>query len=726
MSLLWADPGWGDSGLSLKLYTKQEVHKFPADLPIPIIGVIKNETEWPLNLDLGFGQMEIERYLIARDPQGVKHTPPFQETQASEMPPLSKWGQYETAPAEVLPPDWRRSVTIDDLMELFPVMKRLCGWYTIQAELPITRYGWTVQEKGTGRILGVIDDSGWDGTLVSNELKIYVAPARGGRMKIRVEDLSTPEQTARSNVEIRIFRQSEVIQKENLADAWASLHAITRGNTGQGGWMTLPQGGACLAEPETGDAYVAIASYKGEYKDAIFENGAEGWQTECGGLLTRYILFGEVPQEFSVFGLDSVLIRNNARIESGNLGAQDECDSCLVAGFEVALQDAWMADGYHIKADSIQISGSVWDIHCNNYDNQGTIRGEITPSLDLPVWEGLPGLFPTDFDPLGNNENDNCEVASQGSLTLGPTDPCFDAVVGSQATLYLTGGVYHFNNMYLGSHAQVICNGPVEIRIKGRLESGSAKAAYLGPKAGSDIRPEDVVVYVNGPGGVLFGQGHTILANIYAKNGTFETGEGCVLTGSFIANDVIIGQKSVVNYAGAFSTGAPPAPNIPPTADFSYTTDGLTAAFTDSSTDSDGTVVSWSWDFGDSNTSTAQNPSHTYSADGIYNVTLTVTDDDGATDATSQDVTVSSGAAGITMTATLRKDRGSYYVDLEWSGATTGYVDIYRNVNEKINTQNSGSYTDPLGKKPDWPYTYQVCEQGSTITCSNAVEVKAP
>ncbi len=82
--------------------------------------------------------------------------------------------------------------------------------------------------------------------------------------------------------------------------------------------------------------------------------------------------------------------------------------------------------------------------------------------------------------------------------------------------------------------------------------------------------------------------------------------------------------------------------NEAPTADFTVSTTDLTADFTDQSSDPDGTVESWSWDFGDGATSTAQNPSHTYDADGTYTVTLTVTDDAGATDTASQDVTVSS------------------------------------------------------------------------------------
>ena len=79
--------------------------------------------------------------------------------------------------------------------------------------------------------------------------------------------------------------------------------------------------------------------------------------------------------------------------------------------------------------------------------------------------------------------------------------------------------------------------------------------------------------------------------------------------------------------------------NTPPVADFRYTTKRTSVSFTDQSTDSDGTIVSWFWDFGDGKTSTEKNPRHSYSAYRTYAVTLTVTDDVGAGNSQSKTVT---------------------------------------------------------------------------------------
>lgn len=52
--------------------------------------------------------------------------------------------------------------------------------------------------------------------------------------------------------------------------------------------------------------------------------------------------------------------------------------------------------------------------------------------------------------------------------------------------------------------------------------------------------------------------------------------------------------------------------------------------FLDNST-SNGTILTWSWNFGDGGTSTMQNPTHLYTANGMYTVTLAITDNNGCT-----------------------------------------------------------------------------------------------
>jgi hypothetical protein len=84
--------------------------------------------------------------------------------------------------------------------------------------------------------------------------------------------------------------------------------------------------------------------------------------------------------------------------------------------------------------------------------------------------------------------------------------------------------------------------------------------------------------------------------------------------------------------------------NAPPEANANgpYTgIEGIPITFDASgSYDPDGTIVSYEWNFGDSNTGTGVNPTHTYTQDGTYTVTLIVTDDLGETDTDTTTATV--------------------------------------------------------------------------------------
>jgi serine protease len=70
--------------------------------------------------------------------------------------------------------------------------------------------------------------------------------------------------------------------------------------------------------------------------------------------------------------------------------------------------------------------------------------------------------------------------------------------------------------------------------------------------------------------------------------------------------------------------------NVAPVADFTTSITGTSVQFTDTSTDSNGTVVAWLWVFGDGGRSLDQNPVHNYLSSGTYNVILQVTDNHGA------------------------------------------------------------------------------------------------
>ncbi len=105
---------------------------------------------------------------------------------------------------------------------------------------------------------------------------------------------------------------------------------------------------------------------------------------------------------------------------------------------------------------------------------------------------------------------------------------------------------------------------------------------------------------------------------------------------------------------GLVACGNPTTPgsaNLPPVAVFTVdVTTGaapLTVAFdANGSSDPDGVIVSFAWQFGDGSTAAGATTSHTYVADGSYTARLTVTDDRGASASTERVIVVGAGAGG--------------------------------------------------------------------------------
>lgn len=84
--------------------------------------------------------------------------------------------------------------------------------------------------------------------------------------------------------------------------------------------------------------------------------------------------------------------------------------------------------------------------------------------------------------------------------------------------------------------------------------------------------------------------------------------------------------------------------DLAPTAEFTFApepqNEGSPVQFTDQLTSWPDSIVSWSWNFGDTGASNEQNPAHAYGDNGVYTVSLTITDDDGSQDTVSHNVTI--------------------------------------------------------------------------------------
>ncbi|MFK8010748.1 MAG: S8 family serine peptidase, partial [Marinicellaceae bacterium] len=161
--------------------------------------------------------------------------------------------------------------------------------------------------------------------------------------------------------------------------------------------------------------------------------------------------------------------------------------------------------------------------------------------------------------------------------------------------------------------------------------------------------------------------------------------------------------------------GGNPPTNQAPNASFSYTCNDLACSFDGSgSSDSDGSISSYSWSFGASG-STANN---TFGSAGSYSVTLTVTDNEGATDNQTQSISVTEPVSS-SITMTIGENRRGNKILVYWSGASGNKVDVYKNGSLVSRTRNDGAWNDK-NVSSGVTYTYQVCEQGSTTQCSDS------
>ncbi len=132
----------------------------------------------------------------------------------------------------------------------------------------------------------------------------------------------------------------------------------------------------------------------------------------------------------------------------------------------------------------------------------------------------------------------------------------------------------------------------------------------------------------------------------YGRGIAVDGAGSAYVTGATFASDfptVNALQPTLRGASNAFVAKISPTTTTtqPPVASFTSGCGGLTCSFDGTiSSDPDGTIVSYSWNFGDGTTGSGPIVSHTYAAAGTYTVELTVTDNTGATGIQSKSVTL--------------------------------------------------------------------------------------
>ncbi|MCR2814205.1 MULTISPECIES: PKD domain-containing protein, partial [Microbacterium] len=169
-------------------------------------------------------------------------------------------------------------------------------------------------------------------------------------------------------------------------------------------------------------------------------------------------------------------------------------------------------------------------------------------------------------------------------------------------------------------------------------------------------------------------------------------------------------------------------PNVAPTARFTVAADDLRVSVdAASSSDSDGTIASYTWDFGDGTTATGPTATHLYASAGGKGITLTVTDDDGATHSVTQVVELVAPNQAPTASFTLRKEGQDISVDAAASSDPDGTIVSYAWNFGDGSTGTGATATHRYGVPGPYTVTLTVTDnRGATATTTRGVDTTLP
>lgn len=250
-------------------------------------------------------------------------------------------------------------------------------------------------------------------------------------------------------------------------------------------------------------------------------------------------------------------------------------------------------------------------------------------------------------NPAPDPKNISIRLTVQDELDVPVGTSRLDTTIPKSAAAYYVISVFLAEYAYVG-----IATGYASLLVEGTPVNGKTTQLYIGPQ---DLTPPTVVLLSPGDGTVVT---RPVPLVFKVNEGTDWIGyrldglANVTIDGNSTLTNLPIGSHKVMVYAndtsgnqGFSQENQFTAVNRPPEASFteSATTvpTGTTITFNASSSyDLDGYVVEYAWDLGDGTSGTNIITGHAYTENGTYTVTLTVTDNDGATAIAATNITV--------------------------------------------------------------------------------------
>jgi len=396
---------------------------------------------------------------------------------------------------------------------------------------------------------------------------------------------------------------------------------------------------------------------------------------------------------------------------------------------------AVVADGPDLFWRLDDATGSTTAADSAGNDNTGSFSGGTTRGVASPVTgatgqgaalDGVDGLVSSD------RQVDNPRIFST-ELWFSTTSTSGGKLIGFGDAK--TGLSNNYDRHVWMTNAGELVFGT----YTGQLNTITSAAGY------NDGRWHQVVATLSGDGMALYVDGARVGTNpttsAQGYTGYWRVGGDHVWFGAnseYIAATVdevavypaaLSADRVLAHYRA--SSVAPAPANQAPTASFTATPTNLAVAYdATASSDPDGTIASYAWDFGDGTTATGATPTHThtYTAAGTYPIVLTVTDNSGATATATKQVTVAKANQAPTASFTATPTNLAVAYDATASTDPDGTIASY--------AWDFGDGTTATGATPTHTHTYTAAgtypivltvtdNAGATATATKQVTVTA-